>query len=213
MNNQVDKLALILWDYNQMHHKIKPADCILVLGSHDIRVGEYGADLYKQGLAPYIIFSGGLGRLTKEKFSKSEAELFAEIAHKKGIPEDKIIIENKSTNSGENILFTNKLLKEKGLKFDSFILVQKPYMERRAYATFKKHLPNKKVIVTSPQLSFVEYCSDTISKEEIINIIVGDTQRIKLYPKKGFQISQEIPRNVWTAYEKLVKLGYIKHLI
>ena len=36
---------------------------------------------------------------------------------------------------------------------------------------------------------------------------------IKIYPEKGFQIYQEIPNNLWQAYEKLVALGYTKHLI
>jgi len=123
------------------------------------------------------------------------------------------LIENKSTNTGENILFTQKLLKEKNLDPQSFILVQKPYMERRSYATFKKHLPHKQVIVTSPQMSIEEYANEEIPMEKVINIMVGDLQRIKVYPEKGFQIYQEIPDDVWTAYEKLVQLGFDKQLI
>jgi len=43
--------------------------------------------------------------------------------------------------------------------------------------------------------------------------MVGDLQRIKLYAEKGFQISQEIPRDVWSAYEGLVKAGYDQRLV
>lgn len=43
--------------------------------------------------------------------------------------------------------------------------------------------------------------------------MVGDLQRIKEYPAKGFQIEQEIPDEVWSAYETLVAAGYDKHLI
>ena len=43
--------------------------------------------------------------------------------------------------------------------------------------------------------------------------MAGDLQRIKLYAQKGFQIPQEIPINVWDAYEKLVETGYTKHLV
>ena len=211
--NSVDQLAQVLWDYNHMNHQIKPADCILVSCSHDLRVAERGTDLFRQGFSPYIIFSGGLGRLTKDVFDKPEAETFAEVARNRRIPEDKILIENKSTNTGENIQFTKALLVERGLDFNSFILVQKPYMERRAYATFKKVWSEKEVIVTSPQLSFEEYCSGAISKDEVISIMVGDTQRIKLYAEKGFQISQEIPAEVWQAFEELVDKGYTQHLI
>ena len=49
--------------------------------------------------------------------------------------------------------------------------------------------------------------------EKVINIMVGDMQRIKIYPEKGFQIFQEIPGDVWQAYEKLVASGYDMDLI
>jgi hypothetical protein len=43
--------------------------------------------------------------------------------------------------------------------------------------------------------------------------MLGDLQRIKLYPEKGFQIYQEIPEDIWESYEKLTKSGYDTHLI
>jgi uncharacterized SAM-binding protein YcdF (DUF218 family) len=210
---EIDKAAKKLWNYHHMNNKLEKADCILVLGSHDTRIAERGAQLFLEGWAPLLIYSGGVGRLTEGLWNKPEAEVFVDIAIKMGVPKDKILIENKSTNTGENIIFTMKLLKEKKLDLQSFIVVQKPYMERRAYATFKKHLPDKKIIVTSPQISFENYPNDKISKDDMINIMVGDLQRIKTYPEKGFQIPQEIPEDVWTAYEKLVEAGYCKHLI
>ena len=206
-------LAKKLWDYHHMNHVIEKSDCILVLGSHDLRVAERGARLYLEGLAPILIFSGGLGNLTKGVWREAEADKFASVAMKMGVPKEKTLIENRSTNTGENILFTQQLLDERGLNPQSFILVHKPYMERRSYATFKKYWPNKKVIVTSPQISFNEYPTKEISLEKVINIMVGDLERIKLYPGKGFQIFQEIPDDVGSAYEKLVKLGYDEHLV
>lgn len=213
MQSESDKLAKIIWDYHHINHELKKADCIFALGSHDLRVAQYAVDLFLKGYAPYIIFSGGLGNLTREMFKKTEAEIFAKIAFQAGVPKDKVIIENKSTNTGENIEFTIKLLKEKKLEFNSFILVQKPYMERRAYATFKKVWPEKEFIVTSPAIKYEDYPTVEISKERVINIMVGDLERIKIYPEKGFQIYQDIPDEVWQAYEKLVELGYTKHLI
>lgn len=206
-------LAKKLWDYHHVNQSLEKSDCILVLGSHDLRVAERGAELYLQGWAPVLIFSGGLGNLTKGIWGEPEADKFAAIAKRMGVPRKAILIENKSTNTGENILFTRRLLKEKGFDPQSFIVVQKPYMERRSYATFKKHWPDKKLIVTSPQISFDEYPNDEIPLKKIINIMVGDLQRIKIYPEKGFQIFQEIPDEVWQAYERLVELGYDKHLV
>ena len=66
-------------------------------------------------------------------------------------------------------------------------------MERRSYATFKKHWPDKELMVTSPQIPFDEYANEEIPLERVIHIMAGDLQRIKFYPAKGFQIHQEIP--------------------
>jgi uncharacterized SAM-binding protein YcdF (DUF218 family) len=95
--------------------------------------------------------------------------------------------------------------------------VQKPYMERRSYATFRQQWPEPEVVVTSPAVSFSAYLSDysnqALSQDDVISIMVGDLQRIKLYPQRGYQIFQEIPRDVWAAYEELVSAGYNRHLI
>lgn len=213
MENEFDKLAKIIWDYHLLKHQLRKADCILVLGSHDPRVAERGIDLFLAGYAPFIVFSGGFGSLTRNVFKKPEADLFAEIAVRRGVPEEKILVENKSTNTGENFKFTENLLKASELDFNSFIVVQKPYMERRSYATGRKLWPEKEIIITSPQISFRDYPNADISKDDVINIMVGDLQRIRIYPEKGFQIYQEIPDQVWNAFRKLVASGYTKHLV
>jgi uncharacterized SAM-binding protein YcdF (DUF218 family) len=201
-----------LWDYHHLHQTPAHCDCILVLGSHDLRVAERGAGLYLEGWAPILIFSGGLGNVTKGIWKDPEADRFARIALDMGVPAEAIFIENKSTNTGENILFTQQLLHDKGLHLHSFLLVQKPYMERRSYATFKKHWPDKELIVTSPQISFEDYPTKEIPLEKVIHIMVGDLQRIRIYPEKGFQIPQEIPDDVWEAYQRLVRKGFTQHL-
>ena len=196
-----------------MNHRLKKSDCILVLGSHDARVAERGAQLYLEGWAPLLVFSGGFGRLTAGIFDEPEADTFAKIAIRMGVPREKILIENTSTNTGENIRFVRELLVRNTITPKKFILVQKPYMERRAYATFRKVWPEKECLVTSPQITFEEYPDAWRTKEDVIHIIVGDLQRIRLYPAKGFQIYQKIPKRVWKAYERLVEQGYTAHLL
>lgn len=213
ISKDVKKTLEKVCDYLQMHQKVKKADCILVLGSYDERVAVRAAELFLQGMAPLLIFSGGLGNFARDNWHETEADHFAKIAKDMGVPEKDILIENRSLNTGENILFTKKLLEEKHLNPNSFIVIQKPYMERRSYATFKKVWPEKEIIVTSPQIPIEEYPTVRVSMDRVINSLVGDLQRIKLYPEKGFSIYQEIPKDVWSAYEKLVALGYDKRLI
>ena len=217
MDDRTRALAEKLWRYHQLNHQLSRADVILVLCSHDKGVVARGAQLFLDGWAPLLIFSGGLGSITKHLWREPEADQFAKIAMEMGVPKDKILIENRSTNTGENVRFTKQLLAEKRIDPSTFILVQKPYMERRSYATFKKVWPEKEVLVTSPQVSFDEYLrkysNETLSPDEVVSIMVGDLQRIRLYPEKGFQISQDIPDDVWHAYEELVRAGYDKYLI
>jgi uncharacterized SAM-binding protein YcdF (DUF218 family) len=217
MRREIRELAERLWDYHHMNQRPERSDVIFVLCSHDTAVAERGAQLYLGGWAPLLVYSGGLGAITKNLWSEPEAELFASIARGMGVPEANILVETRSTNTGENVRFTRKLLAERGLEPESLILVQKPYMERRAYATFKNYWPGPRVRVTSPQVSFEEYLkgysNSALTEDDVVGIMVGDLQRIRLYPEKGFQIPQEIPADVWAAYEELVKAGYDKYLI
>lgn len=217
MDRHIRALAEKLWHYHQMNHRLEPADAILVLCSHDKKVAERGAQLFLDRWAPLLIFSGGLGVITKNIWREPEADQFAEIAVGLGVPPEKIMVENQSTNTGENIQFTKRLLAQKQVDPRKFILVQKPYMERRSFATFRKLWPEKEVLVTSPQVSFNDYLENYVNSElsadDVISIMVGDLQRIKVYADKEFQIPQEIPQEVWNAYDELVAAGYHRHLI
>ncbi|KAF9870894.1 duf218 domain-containing protein [Colletotrichum karsti] len=193
---------------------LRPASAIFCLCSLDTRVAARAAQLFLDGYGDYLIYSGGAGKLTEDRFSEPEAEVFANIARKMGVPNDKIVVEPLSSNTGENVRFTHALLEEKGLKAESFVLVQKPYMERRTYATFRKQWPDDQTAftVTSPQLDFDEYFDAENPKELVVNIMVGDLVRIREYPPKGFQIEQEIPAEVWDANLRLIAAGYDGHL-
>ncbi len=212
----IDYYAKILWDYHKLNKKIQKTDVILGFGSHDLHVAKRCAQLFLQGYSDKIIFTGGFGRITKNLWNMTEAEKFAQIAIDMGIPEDKIIIESEASNTGENISKTKNLLKKLDLHPMSFLIVDKPYRERRTFATIKKQWSEIDFIITSPQYSYEEYCdfysNGEISIDEFISIMVGDLQRIDLYGKNGFQIKQEIPHEVWDAYNNLVSLKYDKHL-
>lgn len=207
--------ARIVYDYLRMHMPLnRGADAIFCLGSLDTRVAERAAQLFLDGYGTHLIFSGGAGKLTRDRFTKPEAEIFADVAVQMGVPADKIITEPRSTNTGENVRFTRELLQQKGLQPRSFILVQKPYMERRTFATFSKQWPdpNTEFTVTSPNLEWDEYPNADNPRDLVINIAVGDLIRIKEYPVRGFQIPQDIPDAVWQDGRRLIRAGYNSHL-
>ena len=109
ITNEIIKLAKVLWDYHHVNLPLQESDCILVLGSHDTRVAERGAEIWLEKWAPLLIFSGGLGRLTQDIWNEPEARKFAKIAIGKGVPPKAILVEEASTNTGENIAFTQKI--------------------------------------------------------------------------------------------------------
>jgi uncharacterized SAM-binding protein YcdF (DUF218 family) len=216
-DDRIRGLVEKIWRYHHLNHQLSRADAILVLCSHDTVVARRGADLFLQGWAPLLIFAGGLGSITSRLWREPEADQFARIAIEMGVPREKLLIENRSTNTGENVLFTRRLLADRQLDPRTFIVVQKPYMERRSYATFRQVWPEKELLVTSPQVSMDDYlngCShDSLSSDDVISIMVGDLQRIRVYPDRGFQIPQDIPDDVWRAYQELVEAGYDRHLL
>ena len=215
---QVHRDATVVYNYHHMSPSppTTPSSAIFCLCSLDTRIAAYAASLYlpPHNLAPYLIFSGSSGALTAGLFSAPEAVVFARIAAEMGVPEDRIIVEPEATNTGENVRFTYKLLKEKGLDFKRLVLVQKPYMERRTYATFCKQWPDRETEfeVTSPQVSWDDYPDESNPRELVTSIMLGDLIRIREYPKLGFQIEQDIPEEVWVAGQRLIKAGFDSHL-
>jgi len=205
-------LAEQLWSYHHLNQPLERADFIVGLGSYDLRVAARCAELYSGNWAPSIIFSGHLGKWTIALWDRSEAEIFAEHAIARGVPANRIKLEPKSTNIGENLIGTRELLHAENVNAAAIIIVTKPATERRAFATSQKVWPEIKTVITSPQISFQEQLHGGI-QENLIHEMVGDLQRMKLYPDLGFQVFQDIPGDVWRAYEELIARGYDKHLI
>ncbi len=206
--------AQILYDFHRFEQPLFKADAIFVLGSHDPSVADYAVELYHQGYAPKIIFSGGVIRVNELRNvePKTEAEAFADIAIAAGVSPENIIQEKLAMNTGDNFIKTMELLASQNLHFQSFILVQKPYMLRRTYATAMVQIPDKKIITTAQFDTFESYVkrceSNGISEKRVIDNMVGDLQRLIEYPAKGFLIKMDIPNEVLMAYEKLIEMGF-----
>lgn len=209
-------LAKTLWGYMHMNQQPEPADCIVGFGCYDEDIPRRCAELYHAGLAPWVLFSGGLGRNTSELWTMTEAERFAAIARSEGVPEERIILENKSANSAENLLFTPKVLAQRGIRAEKIIAVHKPYMERRLWAAMQVYWPQVQAVYTSPRVTLEEHIvhAEAVGMTErgVIETIVGDIQRMELYAQKGYQAPVVIPPEVRSAYQALVELGYTGQL-
>lgn len=205
--------ARTIWAFLNPEYAVKSSDFMLVLGSSDLSVAQHASKLWFENLAGYVVISGGFGKLTKDLWAASEARKFSEIMLDNGIPEDKIILEEKATNTGANIVNTKELAAALGLPCNSGILVTKPYMKRRAFNTASKQWAAVVWSASAEEVSFEDYFSRQADPHNFIGIMVGDLQRIKIYAEMGFQIGDEVPEDVWESYEALVRAGYDKYVV
>ncbi|XP_069506823.1 uncharacterized protein SCO4629-like [Ambystoma mexicanum] len=205
--------AGILWNYLHLGHQLSQSDVIICLGCHDVRVAEKAAALYLEGWAPWILFTGHHVNHTEGVWDQTEAEVFARIAIKMGVPEDRILLEKKASNTGENIRFSWQVLNERNIPANRVILVQQPFMERRVLATFLRQWPgdkeNTQALVTSPTLGIEEYHNETAGGlAKLIGYMLATVERIRDYPSKGFQVEQHISPEALEAYSELQTIGY-----
>lgn len=211
------KSLQVIWDYLGMHQTPEEADVIVGFGNFNTNIACRAAELYRQGLAPVVLFTGGFGRNTEGLLPEPEAVRFARVAMECGVPEKAIVLEPESTNTAENILFTRRLLECRGIPHRRILGVHQPFMERRITAAMGIYWPEQDFRVTSPQTSITDYLADAqrqgITENAAVSVIVGDFQRMDLYAKKGYQTPQYIPPEAWEAFRKLVDMGFDKQLV
>jgi len=206
--------AKILWDYNGLNQNFTVQDFIFVMCSYNLLVADCAADLWHDNKKSLIVVSGGIAHtddLLATGWGVPEAHVFLKRLIDLGVPESQIIVEDEAQNCGENITLTKKKLDQKNKSFKSGVIVQKPYMERRAYATACRQWPEIEWSVTSPRITYEDYLSYT-SEDKLIHILVGDTYRMDIYAEKGFQTPQEMPDAVKKALQELIDKGYTKHI-
>nr|WSW67429.1 YdcF family protein [Streptomyces sp. NBC_00995] len=205
--------ARVLWDYHQMHHELRPCSVAIGLGSHDLSVADTAADLYKRGMAPLIVFTGATSATTRERMPRGEAVHYRERALELGVPSSAVLVEPKARNTGENIRFSRALLEKAGVHVGSVLLTSKPYEERRAYATARKLWPEVAIVSSSTPTTFEDYVDSIGNARLVFDMLVGTLQRLLNYPKKGFMISQRVPDEIRSAFERLCSAGFTSRIV
>lgn len=205
--------AKLIWDYHQMSHELRPVDVAIGLGSHDLGVAAHSADLYRARLFPTLVFTGGNSPTTAKVFPRGEAVHFREHAIELGVPAKAILLEPNAGNTGQNITLSREVLADAGIRPKTVLLVSKPYMERRSFATARKLWPDVEILCASEPLEFDDYVKSIGDEKLVLDMLVGDLQRVIEYPKLGFAIEQEVPEDVHAAYESLIADGFTSRLI
>ena len=218
MKESIKKDVETLWEFLCLDTKEEKADCIIGLGSILRSVPLKCAELYNQKLGNYIIFSGNCGKGTEGIISKTEAEIFEDIAISANVPKKDILTENKATNTYENFKYIKQVLEENKLNPQSFLIVGKPYQERRAQAIANIELASKTFRIASFKIdldSFLEYVQSNglMSVDDVINEIVAEVNIALVAPKYGVQSAESLSEAVLLSYQNLINAGYNRYLI
>jgi uncharacterized SAM-binding protein YcdF (DUF218 family) len=214
LSGQAREDVRTLWDFHVVDSGPVAGDLLLVLGSHDIRVADRAAELYlTEKAAPFVIVSGGAGKITGAEWTQPESEIYAKRLEEEGVPKDAILAESRAANTGDNFSFSRDLIRNKGIDISSGIIVSKPYMARRSLAVALKRWPEVTWYTRPPQISLREYPTTDVPLDRMINLMVGDLQRLKVYAEKGFQAPVDVPSMVWDAYGRLVAAGFDQFVI
>jgi len=143
----------------------------LVFGTRHREAVNKVYELYRDGLVPKILVSGCTNRVTGENEVLQMSNKFIQL----GVKNDDIILEYKSTNSLENVLFSKQVIGEKiGFeKIRKIIAVVKHYHSRRALMTLKKHFPNtvKLIPVTYEIYGFTQenWFKNKVGREKVLD--------------------------------------------
>lgn len=206
--------AKILYAYNQLNQQVGKADCLFVFGSNDLRVADYAAEIALTHNFTRIVISGGIahvGEIVDAGWNIPEAEVFANRMVALGVPSEYILREPRAQNSGDNVNFSRELLAANNVTITSGLIIHKPFMERRAFATATAQWPQIEWSVTSPRQSFEDFASGQ-STDVFLHTLTGDTARMEPYAALGYQTPQPMPENVRQALQSLIALGYTQYL-
>lgn len=203
-------LARILWDWQAAHDEPGPADAALGLGSYDVRVADRCVELFRAGQVRLVCFSGASGNFTEGRFPLGEARAFAERALALGLPGSALVIEPDARNTADNIRLARPLLEACGVR--SLVVVAKPNMIARARATLPIHWPGVSAGFAGARVAFGSDLAPGRTLRDLVNELVGDAERLRLYPGRGWQVPVPIPGEVSHAVRELILRGYDQHL-
>ncbi|HEM6591362.1 YdcF family protein [Streptococcus suis] len=139
----------------QTEQGLEQVDVLAFFGGSILAGGDQLAEAIRNKLAKIYVIVGGAGHTTaglrqqvRDHFPRldptglTEAEIFqVYLGQKYDLSAD--LLETQSTNCGNNVTYLLDLLAEKGIDFQSILLMQDATMQRRMWATMKKYAADK----------------------------------------------------------------------
>ncbi|MBO1299185.1 MULTISPECIES: YdcF family protein [unclassified Enterococcus] len=238
-NADWNRLLAFLAEADPQNYSELKAPMLILAGNCLPVLADEAAKAYLNQQIDQIVLVGGIGHATKylyRNFEKqgydfepglSESELCAKyLIEKYQLPEEAMLLETKSTNSGENALFSYELLSKLGSLPERILLMNDPTLQRRTKATFEKEWGKTSVdfynyVPILPQVtestkgfSFSDQrLNDLWPADYFQALVLGEMVRLKDDAQgygpngKGFIGHVDIPDEVWSAYLRLIAIN------
>ncbi|TAN57337.1 YdcF family protein [Patescibacteria group bacterium] len=171
--------------------KLEKAPLCFCFGFPRKELYEAAAKMFKSGFCDYILISGGVNKSPDKAFDKSfqnitEAKWQRDNLIKMGVPEEKILIEPKATNSLENVLFSKPIIiKQFGKVPKKIIVLHKVFHGRRALMTIRRNLSKD----TKYLLQLFETPNHELKNwwknKKLRNHLIDEVRKIGEYALKG----------------------------
>ncbi|MEO7600502.1 MAG: YdcF family protein [Opitutus sp.] len=183
------------------------ADAVIGFGTFDVTLASYCGDLILRRRARHLVFTGGIGAGTTD-LGMPEADAWKlQLARTHpSIDELRVITENASTNTAENIRFTAALLARAhpelafGRGLTSALIVASPSRLRRVKLTMQKLEPSVRVSRCLPGATFES--EQALYEAKGINYLDhlrGELDRIEAYPERGWISTEPLPPDLVDA--------------
>lgn len=159
------------------------ADIAIIFGTRHKEPVDVFFGLYNKKIVRKVLITGGTNRVT----GSNEAEEIASGLNQRGISSEDILLENKSTNSLENVVFSKEIIDAKiGLhNITDIIYITKHYHAKRALLTLKKYFP-KHITFHTMIYSLYDFDKSNWHESEIgKKKILDEFEKIKRYQEKG----------------------------
>lgn len=179
-------------------------------------LASYCGELYAQHRAERIVFTGGIGAGTAD-LAMPEADAWQkQLAQTHpAIPPDHVVVENRSTNTAENIAFTAAILSarwpdfnfERGL--EHALIVASPSRLRRVKLTLRHLLPKLRTTRCLPPYTNFEH-EFTLYESKGLGYhahLAGELERLVTYPARGWIVAEALPTEVIEACAVLRQHG------
>jgi hypothetical protein len=191
----------------------RPLDAAIGFGVFDLALAGYCAELHVAGRVRWLVFTGGIGAGTGD-LGGTEADVWREAVRRSHphIPDDVFVLENRSTNTAENINYTAELLHAEmpsrafGTGIRAAAIIASPSRLRRVALTMRKLQPDVTTYRSLPAAEFDrEVALYTRQGVNYVDHLLGEIDRIVSYPQRGWIAEERVPADVLAAADSLRK--------